>query len=202
MLDRTAPARRPPTHRTIVAIVVALSVAIGVTGCGSGSGSPTPPPAATSYEEFHGAFCGAWGSLFTAVGNPDTGELSPLLADLEAAIEAGDGAAVEAAARRIQDELRTGRIRTAFGAGWAPSRRGMAQLDRLLVAMQALIEARRMNWREGLAGASAKGQASFEGAGGLEAWNAMLDRTTWAEVEAARPAGTEARRCANVPVSM
>ena len=81
-----------------------------------------PPLRAASFDEYAVAFCSAFDSMFRAIGNPDTGEDSPMSADLDAAIEAGDLASVERLAATITAELevrpsaRGGRRRLAAGS--------------------------------------------------------------------------------------
>ena len=72
------------------AISLAL-VTLVVGACGSAAMTASPRPLrAASFDEYAVAFCSAFDSMFRAIGNPDTGEDSPMSADLDAAIEAGD----------------------------------------------------------------------------------------------------------------
>ena len=70
----------------------------------------------------------------------------------------------------------------------------MAHLDRVFVAFEAMVAAKR-------AGANhvpdaPEPQAAFESAGGVEAWFAMFEAARAME----RPAGVGERRCPTVPV--
>lgn len=170
--------------------------------CASDRVASTSVPVATSFDDVHAAYCSAWKALFQAVGNPDTASGSELTRAMDAAIGSGDASAVEAVARAIREELETGRRHVGFAAGWQPAGAPMAQLDRIFVAFEAMIEAKRSAAGQGLDVARAHGQAAFEAAGGLDAWNALLERSTWAEVEAARPSGLGQRSCDGIPVSL
>jgi hypothetical protein len=151
-----------------------------------------PKGVASSYEEYFVAACAAWDSLFRAVGNPDTGSGSELSKSLDAAMAAGDIPSAERAAEQIAAELKAGRQQAAVARGWEPRAAMMAQFDRVLAAFEVGTAAKL---------AVARGdpnagdpQAAFEGAGGIEAWFAMI--------EAGRAAGLGAvdssnRQCAN-----
>jgi hypothetical protein len=110
-----------------------------------------------------------------AIGNPDTAADSQLSAALDAAIKDGDDARVEEMATAMQDELASGRRFAAVAGGWQPGAAAMVQLDRLIVAFQAMVEAKRAAADEGLAVVDAKGQQAFMDAGGLDAWHAMIN---------------------------
>lgn len=170
----------------------ALALLVAVAGCGGGGPGPTSSPV-DSYEAYAAAACPAWDALFRAIGNPETaGWSEPHLALIEA-VDAGDVDEADRLAGEITDELEAGRRHVAVAAGWPPAEATMTQLDRVFVAFEAMVEARRT------AASSAAGgpdpQAAFEAAGGVEAWFAMF--------EAARahqpPAG--AAQCPTVPVT-
>ena len=166
--------------------VIAAGLIVTATGAAC-----MPKPAAASYEEYFVAACAAWDGLFRAVGNPDTGSGSDLSRALDAAVTARDVPSAERAAAGMASELKAAREQVAVAAGWAPRTAMMAQLDRVLAAFEVGTAAKL---------AVAKGtpnavdpQAAFEGAGGLEAWFAMI--------EAGRAAGLDAadgsnRQCA------
>ena len=171
--------------RRLRSLTRVLLVIVAAVGC-------TPKPAAASYEEYFVAACAAFDGLFRAVGNPDTGSGSDLSRALEAAVTARDVASAERAAAGMASELKAARQQVVVAAGWAPRTAMMVQLDRVLAAFEVGTAAKL---------ALAKGtpnavdpQAAFEGAGGLEAWFAMI--------EAGRAAGLGAvdgsnRQCAN-----
>ena len=181
----------------LVRAVAGLILVFVVGACGSSVPTlapATPQPRATSYEEFGVAFCSAFDELFTAVGNPDTADWSPLFEELEAAIKRGDASSANRAADTITQHLETGRGHAAAAAGWQPSGPMMAQLDRLFVAFEAMVEAMRVS--VGQASDTSAGQTAFERAGGIEAWRAMFEAGSQME----RPAGRTDRRCPTVPV--
>jgi hypothetical protein len=149
---------------------------------------------AASFEEYAVAFCSAFDSMFRAVGNPDTGSGSVLSKSLDDAVAAGDVASAERLAGTITSELEAGRQHVAVAGGWEPARPMMAQLDRVFVAFEAMIAAKRA------AAAHAPNavvpQTAFEQAGGAEAWFAMFEALRTME----RPAGAAAHQCPTVPV--
>lgn len=193
---RRRPERATP-RRWIAALLVST---LALAGC-AGASSPSPPPVATSYVEFHEALCLAWDSLFAAVGNPDTGEGSALSKGLEQAIEVRDLDRADRLALEMRGEIAEGRGWIAVAAGWAPAAPLAVPMDRLFSAMDASIEARRAAASDGLQVASEKAQGALEAAGGLEAWRAIMTPETWQAIGAARPPGTEAQACPNVPIS-
>jgi hypothetical protein len=175
-------------------IVAVLLIVVATGGCTPSPAAATPRPAAATYEEYFVAACAAWDGLFRAVGNPDTASGSDLSRALEAATASGDVAAAERAAAGMATELKAARDQVAVARGWAPRAAVMAQFDRVLAAFEVGTAAKL---------AAAKGepnavnpQAAFEGAGGLEAWFAMID--------AMRAAGGGAATdptCANTGIS-
>jgi hypothetical protein len=175
-------------------LVAVLLIAVATGGCAPSPAAATPRPAAATYEEYFVAACAAWDALFRAVGNPDTGSGSDLSRALDSAMTTGDVASAERAASAMAQELKAGREQAAMARGWAPRAAVMAQFDRVLAAFEVGTAAKL---------AVAKGepnavdpQAAFEGAGGLEAWFAMID--------AMRAAGGGAATdpsCANTGIS-
>ncbi len=156
---------------------------------------PTVRPAAASYEEYAVAACAAWDALFRAVGNPDTGTGSDLSRALDAAVAAGDGPSADRAAAAIAMELGTGRQQVAFAAGWVPRARVMAQVDRIFVAYEAMIAAKRAAPRH--EPNAVDPQAAFEQAGGIEAYFAWIA----ALKEAGLTGAATERQCPKVPVA-
>jgi hypothetical protein len=173
--------------RRLVSVVFTLSF-VAFAAC-----APVPKLAA-SYDEYFVAACAAWDGLFRAVGNPDTGSGSDLSRALDAAMTSGDVPSAERAAAEMASELKAAREQAAVASGWAPRAAVMTQFDRVLAAFEVGTAAKL---------AVAKGepnavdpQAAFEGAGGLEAWFAMI--------EAMRAAGGGAATdpaCANTGIS-
>jgi|PersoiStandDraft_1058852.scaffolds.fasta_scaffold90636_1 hypothetical protein len=162
-------------HRPLRAIAMAL-IALAGAACGAGTSSatptPTPTPAAATFEESSAAFCSAFGSLIRGVGNPDAGTPSVLSKALDDAVAAGDVAAADRAAASITTELEAGRQQAAAAARWQPAAPTMVAMDRVLVAFEAGVAAKRA------AAAHTPGaidpQKAFEGAGGVQAWSALL----------------------------
>ena len=195
-MQRTNASRSRSIH-----LAIALLMATALAACGGGIAGPTRSPGATTFEEFRTANCAAWESMFLAVGNPDTASGSDLSHALEDAIAGGDVATADLQAQAIRDELEAGRVHAAVAASWRPGAVPMAQMDKVLVAFEVYIEAERAAAAEGLAVARGEGQAAFEAAGALEAWGLLLTPDTWAEVNAARPAGIQPRPCGDLPIS-
>jgi hypothetical protein len=150
--------------------------------CGASSPGSTPTqapatpaaatPAAVSYEGFMDAFCSAFTSLDRAVGNPDANTPSINSKALDEAVVAGDAAAADRLAATITADLEAGRHQAALGSGWPPGAPTMMALDRVLVAYEAQIAAK----RAGAARApGASPQAVFAlPSDGLIAWSAMV----------------------------
>ena len=170
-------------------------ITLVVGACGSAAITASPRPArAASFDEYAVAFCSAFDSMFRAIGNPDTAADSELSAALDRAIEAGDIASVERLAGAITAELESGRQHVAVAGGWQPAAPVMAQADRVFLAFVAMIAAKRAGALH-LPGA-VEPQAAFEGAGGVDAWFAMLEASRAME----RPAGAAGRQCPTVPI--
>ena len=184
--------------RQVLRGVTAIVMVLVVGACGGSlppSAPASQPPLATSYEEFGVAFCSAFDELLTGVGNPDTADWSPLFEEFQAAVEKGDAASADRSAETIRQHLETGRGYAATAAGWQPSGPMMAQLDRLFVAFEAMVEAMRTSVNQSSDGSV--GQTAFEQAGGLEAWRAMFEAGRQME----RPAGRAETQCPTAPVS-
>ncbi|HET9520238.1 MAG TPA: hypothetical protein VFO73_04245 [Candidatus Limnocylindrales bacterium] len=189
------------SRRTVVALVIAVAT---LGGC-SGPPAAASPAGATTYLEFREAFCSAFDGLFRAIGNPDTGSDSELMAQMEAAIAAGDRATVERVAREIVATLEAAREHGRFAGGWAPASPLAAPLDRMLVTFEVLVEAKRSAAGEGIDAANSAGQTAFEQAGGLEAWTNLLrafqDPAVMGALASARPADLDPQ-CPTVPISV
>jgi hypothetical protein len=152
-------------------------------------------PVATSFAEYGVRFCSAWEALFRAVGNPDTAEGSVLSKALDAAVATHDGVTADRLAAEITTELEAGRRHAARGGGWPPAAPMMTQLDRLFVAFEAMVAAKRAVANQ-VPGAPDP-QVALEQAGGLEAWTAVF--AAYAAIGAERPANVTP--CAKVPIS-
>ncbi len=170
---RVADRMRP--RRAATTIALSLLVVLTAAGCGGGTPRDTPTPAAMTADEFAAAWCSSLEAMARAIGNPDTGADSKLSAALDAAIERGDFASVDQIAAEMRAELETGRRFAATAAGWQPGTAAMAPIDRLIVAFQAAVEAKRAGARQGLGAADRLAQTALEQARGLEAWRAMFD---------------------------
>lgn len=185
-------------QRPLGAVATVLIVLAGA-ACGASSTGAIPTsvaatpaaatPAVVSYEEFEDAFCSAFGSLIRAVGNPDTGTPSVSSKALDEAVTAGDGAAAERLAATITVELETGRRQAALAARWQPAAMTMAAMDRVLVAFEAQIAAKRA--AAGHAQGTIDPQAAFEQAGGVTAWSVLVQGAGTMAV----PAGASPKPC-------
>jgi len=179
--------------RQIGGVLIAVIVLAGA-ACGDGSSRATARPAAASYDEYVVAACAAWDAMFRAVGNPDTASGSDLSRALDEAVTAGDGAAADRLATDIERELNVGREQVAVAGGWPPRASVMVQLDRVFVAFEAMIAAKRAAARR--EPNAVDPQAAFEKAGGVDAWFAMIDA-----MRAAGGGGATDQQCSNVPVT-
>ena len=165
------------------------------------SSSPSPAlrstalPAATSFDGYAVGFCSAFDALFRAVGNPDTAAGSALSKALDAAVVAHDGAAAERLAAEITAELEAGRLHAAFARGWAPGAPSMVQLDRLLVAFEAMTAAKIAAAKQ--TPNAVDPQIALEQAGGLEAWTALFE--AYRAIGTDRPPGVQP--CPTVPIA-
>ena len=159
----------------------ALVLPLILAACGGSSAGSTPTvapatpaatPAAVSFEGFMDAFCSAFKSLDSAVGNPDANTPSINSKALDEAVVAGDAAAADRLAATITADLEAGRHQAALGAGWAPGAPTMMALDRVFVAYEAQIAAKRAGAARA---AGASPQAVFPlPSDGSVAWSAMV----------------------------
>lgn len=185
--------------RSVKRLVIVACLAAGVVGCSASppaaSDAASLPPQAATHAEFGAAYCAAFDSMFTAIGNPDTGSGSELSKALDAAMAARDLDTANRLAATITGHLERGRREAWIARGWRSADPVMAQLDRVLVAFEAMVEAKRA------AAAGASGvvdpQAAFEQAGGVTSWFAMMDAARGLE----RPPGAAPITCPTVPVS-
>lgn len=162
------------SRRSASPIVLLLCLALAA-GCSAGAPGVTSIPVATTSEEFGEAVCSSLEAMARAIGNPDTAADSKLSAALDAAMERGDYAGVEQVAAQMKAELATGRRFAAVAAGWEPGAAMAGQVDALIRAFEAMVEAKRAGASQGLGAATGLGQTAFEQAGGLDAWQGMLE---------------------------
>jgi hypothetical protein len=94
---------------------------------------------------------------------------------------------------QILSELESGRQHVAVAGLWQPATSTMAQLDRVFLAFEAMIAAKRATAHR--SPDAVDPQAAFENAGGVQAWQAMFE--TYRAIP--RPSG--ATQCPTVPVS-
>jgi hypothetical protein len=150
-------------------------VVLAVAACGasaSGASSAAPPSAApATFDEFSTQMCGAFTSLFRAVGNPDANTPSVMSKALDDAVAAGNGPAADQAAAAMLSELDAARVQTAAAARWEPTAATMAQMDRLILAFEAMTTAKRALAH---AAGSADPSKAFAQAGGREAWAGVV----------------------------
>jgi hypothetical protein len=169
-------------------------VVLAVAACGSGgapsSASPSAPPslAPITFDEFSTQFCGAFTSLFRAIGNPDANTPSVMSKVLDDAVKAGDGPAADAAAAPMMAELESARVQAASAARWQPMAAVTVHMDRLIVAFEALTTAK---VTLALTPGSPEPFKAFEQAGGREAWAAVVDGVGKMSV----PSGASAQPC-------
>jgi len=183
--------KRYPTmriHRWLAIFVLATA------GCSAPAASSVPP---ATFEEFATHACDAFGAMFRAVGNPDAGTGSELSMALDEAVRRGDPAEAGRLAEAITAELESGRQSASQASAWPPGFAMMSELDRVLLAFEAQIDAKRQ-----AAGTSAAPdpQAALEAAGGLAAWGAMLEAARG--IQGARPANLAPHECEGIPISL
>lgn len=155
-----------------IALIAIVATACGAAGPpASPSTAPSAAPPAT-YADYETAMCASFTSLIRAVGNPDAGTPSVMSKGLDDAVTAGDALGAERAAAAMLSELETGRQHAAAAARWQPAVPAMVQMDKLLVAFEALTTAKRAVAAR-VAGA-VDPQKAFEQAGGVEAWTGVL----------------------------
>ena len=166
---------------------------LAVAACSTPAASSLPP---ATFEEFATSACDAFAAMFRAVGNPDTGTDSELSKALDEAVQRGDPAEAGRLAEAITIELESGRQAASQAAAWPPGFAAMSELDRVLLAFEAMIDAKRQ------AAGNPDGpdpQAAFEAAGGVASWQAMLEAAR--TMQSARPANLPPHECEGVPIS-
>ena len=160
------------------------------------SAPAAPSLAPATFEEFATHACDAFEAMFRAVGNPDTGADSELSKALEEAVQRGDPAEAGRLAEAITVELESGRQAASRAAAWPPGFAAMSELDRVLLAFEAMIDAKRQTV------GNPNGpdpQAAFEAAGGVDAWTRMLQAAQTQGT--ARPSNAPPHECEGVPMS-
>ena len=105
------------------------------------SAPAAPSLAPATFEEFATNACDAFEAMFRAVGNPDTGSDSELSKALEEAVQRGDPAEAGRLAEAITVELESGRQAASRAAAWPPGFAAMSELDHVLLAFEAMIDA-------------------------------------------------------------
>jgi hypothetical protein len=186
---------RPRSSRVGAPVLGAIVAVLVAVGCSQADSPGTAAPAATSHKEFVTAACAAFDALDAAIGNPDTGTGSKLSNALDDAVASGD----VATANRIADEsiarLEDGRRQLVIAGGWEPGSAMASAADRFFLASEVLVNGKR-------AGAATRdlhaGQAAFEKAGGLEAWQGMITAAGAIQL----PPGTDPIRCPNVAIQL
>ena len=109
------------SFRTAALALVVLAVA-ACGGSASSASTAAPQSAApAAFDEFSTQMCGAFTSLFRAVGNPDANTPSVMSKALDDAVLAGDGPAADQAAAAMLSELDASRAQTALAARWQPT---------------------------------------------------------------------------------
>ena len=178
--------------RAGLCVIVALVLGCGASGAPSGAAAP----GARSYAEYAVAACAALQSIWRGYGNPDTGGKSDMQRAFDDAVKAGDVATATVRAGEVKAEFERGRASAGVAADWAPGTASMLQVDRFLVALEAMVDARLAAVPAGYRLATDRGQAAFEATGGIDAWYGML-----AGIDAAsRAAGQPWPHCEGVPI--
>ena len=174
--------------RAAALAVVVLAVAACASSASSAPPSASPSLAPITFDEFSTQMCGAFTSLFRAVGNPDANTPSVMSKVLDDAVKAGDGPAADAAAAAMMAELESARVQAAAAARWQPTAAVMVQMDRLIVAFEALTTAKvTLAHTPG----SPEPFKAFEQAGGREAWAGVVGGVGAIQV----PAGASPQPC-------
>ena len=184
------PSMRYPTMRIQRWLAVLV---LAVAGCSAPAASSVAP---ATFEEFATHACDAFSAMFRAVGNPDAGTDSDLSKALDDAVQRGDPAEAGRLAEAITIELESGRQAASQAAAWPPGFAAMSELDRVLLAFEAMIDAKRQ-----AAGSNSAPdpQAAFEAAGGSTSWEAMFEAAR--AMQSARPANLPPHECEGVPIS-
>jgi hypothetical protein len=165
-------------------------------GCTASAPSATGPRGARDFAEYAAAACAALQSIWRGYGNPDTSEMSALQRSFDAAVEIGDVTTAAARADEVRTELERGRASASVAGAWSPGAASMVQVDRFLLALEAMVDARLAAVPAGYRLATDRGQAAFEAAGGIDAWYGMLTG-----IDAAmKAAGQPWPACEGVPI--
>jgi hypothetical protein len=175
-------------RRSIWAAAMTVAV-LAAAACSGGVPTASTTPAVVSYVDYEAAFCSAFTSLIKGVGNPDAGTPSVLSKSLDDAVAAGDVAAADRAATAITAELEAGRAQAATASRWVGGGPSASGMDRVLVAFEAQVAAKRA-WANHLPGA-ADPQFALEKAGGMGAWAALGQGVA----EVAIPSGASPKPC-------
>ena len=152
---------------------------------------------AQTYEEYASATCVALQALWNGYGNPDTAGLSPMMRAFEDAVKQGDVVTAGVHADAVLAELERGRASAAVAAGWPDGMQSMVHMNRLLLAMEAMVRARLAATSLGYREATDRGQTAFEAAGGIDAWYGMLNGIG----EATKASGRPWPKCEGIPMS-
>ena len=169
--------------RMVLAIVVTLG------GCG--------PASAPTYQGFATNACEAFTAMFRVIGNPDAGTDSEFVRALNETVRSGNEAQAGTLANEILAELERGRRSAAAASTWQPGAAAMFQLDRVLVAYEAMVTAKVGQAARDVTAQNAAN--AFGAAGGPAAWDAMMAAAQ--DVIAARPADLPPYECAAVPIN-
>ena len=160
------------------------------------SAPAAPSLAPATFEEFATNACDAFEAIFRAVGNPDAGTDSELSKALEEAVQRGDPAEAGRLAEAITVELESGRQAASRAAAWPPGFAAMGELDRLFMAFEAMIDAK----RQAVGNPDAPDpQAAFEAAGGVTSWTPMFEAAR--AMQSTRPANLPPHECDGIPIS-
>lgn len=177
----TPMAQRPlprPIAGPLAALVVALAIAAGCGGASElppGPRTPSSRPLPITLADFERGFCDAMQAMFRGIGNPDTGNDSELSYQMDQAIKRGDLRAAGELAAQIRAELAVARQHAADAGTWPEGAEVAANLDVVVAAFDAAVEAKRVSAGKGFDAADAAGQRVFGERNAYEAWIAMVD---------------------------
>ncbi len=183
----------PKRYRNMRIQWLLAALVLTAAGCSAPAASSLAP---TTFEEFATNACDAFSAMFRAVGNPDAGTDSELSKALDDAVQRGDPAEAGRLAEAITTELESGRQAASQAAAWPPGFAAMSELDRVLLAFEAMVDAK----RQAAGNNSAPDpQAAFEAAGGTASWQGMFEAAR--AMQSARPANLPPHECEGVPIS-
>lgn len=178
--------------RSMRAVPLVLAIVAASASACAGAGAPSsvrPSLAPPTFEAFSATMCGAFTSLFRAIGNPDANTPSVMSKALDDAVTSGDAAAADAAASEIMAELEAARGQALEAARYEPAAATMGQLEQLILAYEVMTRAKQAVAAR-VPGATDPGVA-FKAAGGVTAWQGTVGGIGTLKI----PAGASPQPC-------